>query len=71
MNTEPKILQIPMRGGSGEVRTGAIQFENDWPGLFIRGDNAIVLCLGFEDFRNAWQATLTSWSGRLLSSWER
>jgi len=43
MSTEPKILQIPMRGGSGEVRTGAIQFENDWPGLFIRGDDAIVL----------------------------
>ena len=21
--------------------TGAIQFENDWPGLFIRGDDAI------------------------------
>jgi len=43
MSTEPKILQIPMRGGSGEVRTGAIQFENDWPGLFIRGDDAIAL----------------------------
>ena len=43
MSAAPKILQVPMRGGSGETPTGAIQFENDWPGLFIRGDQAIVL----------------------------
>lgn len=27
------------------VETGAIQFGDDWPGLFIRGDNAMVLSL--------------------------
>ncbi len=43
MSAEPKILQIPMRGSSGETPTGAVQFENDWPGLFIRGDRAISL----------------------------
>ena len=43
MSAAPKILQIPMRGNSGQTPTGAIQFENDWPGLFIRGDRAIVL----------------------------
>ena len=32
-----------MPGSSGETPTGAIQFKNDWPGLFIRGDQAIVL----------------------------
>jgi len=32
-----------MPGSSGETPTGAIQFENDWPGLFIRGDQAVVL----------------------------
>ena len=32
-----------MPGSSGETPTGAIQFENDWPGLFIRGDQAAVL----------------------------
>jgi hypothetical protein len=26
----------PMR-----ARTGKIQFENDWPGVFIRGDDAL------------------------------
>jgi hypothetical protein len=32
---------IPFEGGSGVVPTGAVQFKNDWPGLFIRGDTAI------------------------------
>ena len=40
---EPKITKIPFPGGSGNVPSGAIQFENDWPGLFIRGDSAVSL----------------------------
>jgi hypothetical protein len=32
-----------MPGSSSETPTGAIQFKNDWPGLFIRGDQAVVL----------------------------
>lgn len=43
MDTHPKITQIPFRGGSGNVPTGAIQFQDDWPGLFLRGDSAISL----------------------------
>lgn len=43
MSGKPKILHIPMNGSSGVTPTGAIQFENDWPGLFIRGDEATVL----------------------------
>ena len=43
MSAQPKVLQIPMPGSSGETPTGAIQFKNDWPGLFIRGDQAVVL----------------------------
>ncbi len=27
------------------VETGAVQFGDDWPGLFIRGDNALALML--------------------------
>jgi hypothetical protein len=42
------------RGGSeatGEldrVETGAVQFGDDWPGLFIRGDRAIHLAICIE-----------------------
>lgn len=28
---------------SGRVETGRYQFDDDWPGLFIRGDD----CMGF------------------------
>jgi hypothetical protein len=38
-----RITQIPFPGGSGQTPTGALQFEHDWPGLFIRGDDAISL----------------------------
>jgi len=40
---ESRITLIPLPGGSGRVPTGALQFQDDWPGLFIRGDDAIVL----------------------------
>ena len=38
-----RITQIPFPGSSGQTPTGAMQFQNDWPGLFIRGDDAVVL----------------------------
>ena len=37
------ITQIPFPGGSGRTPTGAMQFEQDWPGLFGRGDDPIGL----------------------------
>jgi hypothetical protein len=37
------ITQIPFPGGSGQTPTGAMQFQDDWPGLFIRGDTAVSL----------------------------
>ena len=38
-----RITQIPFPGSSGETPTGAMQFQDDWPGLFVRGDSAIFL----------------------------
>jgi hypothetical protein len=35
------VTQIPVPGSSGRTPTGAMQFQNDWPGLFIRGDSAV------------------------------
>ena len=43
MDTSRKITQIPFPGGSGNVPTGAMQFQDDWPGLFLRGDNTIAV----------------------------
>ena len=36
-------LQIPLPGGSGVACTGQVQFQNDWPGLFVRGDHAMII----------------------------
>jgi hypothetical protein len=38
-----RITQIPLPGNSGDTPTGAMQFRDDWPGLFVRGDDAITL----------------------------
>jgi hypothetical protein len=43
-----RITQIPIEGGSGAVSTGALRFKNDWPGLFIRGDDAVQLLVRFR-----------------------
>lgn len=34
---------IPLPGNSGDTPTGAMQFQDDFTGLFVRGDNAIVM----------------------------
>jgi hypothetical protein len=44
----PKIKQIPIPGGSGAIPTGAMQFQDDWPGLFIRGDDAVMLAFSIN-----------------------
>ena len=40
-----KVLQIPLQGGSGNAPTGPVQFRNDWPGLFLLGDYALLVAL--------------------------
>lgn len=47
------VLQIPLPGGSGLARTGAVQFQDDWPGLFIRGDDAMELLHEIREVQQA------------------
>jgi hypothetical protein len=44
MPQKQDIRQLPEPEG-GRVETGPIQFGNDWPGTFIRGDNAAYYAL--------------------------
>jgi len=34
---------------SPRVETGAVQFGDDWPGIFIRGDNAFHFAVHLND----------------------
>lgn len=49
-----RVIPYPNHGGSApdgdapRVETGAIQFGNDWPGLFVRGDEAFALARRVE-----------------------
>ena len=40
MNTLPEIRKLPMSEDGQRVESGPIQFGDDWPGTFIRGDEA-------------------------------
>jgi hypothetical protein len=46
--SERWITHIPVPGSSGQTPTGAMQFQDDWPGLFVRGDDAIMLMAAIE-----------------------
>lgn len=46
-----KITQIPVPGSSGQTPTGAMQFANDWPGLFVRGDDAMQLSFAIRELQ--------------------
>lgn len=33
----------------GRVETGVVRFNDDWPGVFIRGDDAFAISLALQD----------------------
>ena len=37
------LTQVPMPEGMERVESGPLRFGDDWPGYFIRGDNALAL----------------------------
>ena len=49
--SDRQITQIPIPGNSGQTPTGAMQFQDDWPGLFVRGDDAIMLLAAIEQLK--------------------
>lgn len=49
-----RVIPFPNNGGprpdgnNDRVETGPVQFGNDWPGLFIRGDDCLALALELD-----------------------
>ena len=41
------IQQLPQQ--EHRVETGVVQFGDDWPGIFIRGDNAFPMALALRE----------------------
>jgi hypothetical protein len=33
---------------AARVETGPLEINNDWPGIFIRGDNALAYCMSLN-----------------------
>lgn len=40
-----QVQKVPMPDGWTRPETGPMQFGDDWPGVFIRGDNALAYSL--------------------------
>lgn len=43
---EEKILNLPLPEGMTRMESGPVSFGDDWPGYFLRGDNAAQLVSG-------------------------
>jgi hypothetical protein len=52
MSAKQPPLQLSVKSGAGRVETGAVQFQGDWPGLFIRGDTAKVVAWAIRELQN-------------------
>jgi hypothetical protein len=42
------ITLLPAPADGARVETGVVQFGDDWPGVFIRGDNAAYYAMALE-----------------------
>lgn len=52
MNKQQKdqqIVTLPLPDGMTRMESGPVQFGDDWPGMFLRGDDAIPLGLYLHD----------------------
>jgi hypothetical protein len=45
------VRHIITENDSVRVETGPVQFNDDWPGVFIRGDNAAYYATMLESYR--------------------
>lgn len=43
-----RVVMLPQPPGMARVETGSIQFGDDWPGVFIRGDNAACYSMALD-----------------------
>lgn len=42
------IVMLPLPPGMTRMESGTVQFGDDWPGIFLRGDNAMGIAILLE-----------------------
>ncbi len=67
MSVAQQVRHLPAPPDPGRVETGAVQFGSDWPGLFIRGDDAFHLMLTLRRLRELLADNLRGEAGFLLA----
>lgn len=50
MPRKKRIQKLPAPTSAPRVESGAVQFGDDWPGLFLRGDHCIALLADIRRF---------------------
>lgn len=53
MSNRQKRTRVATPAGLDRVPTGAMQFGSDWPGLFLRGDDAMRLVGAISELQEA------------------
>lgn len=52
MRQTDELQRLPAPENRSRVETGPVQFGGDWPGVFIRGDNALYYAMALEQVLN-------------------
>lgn len=63
-----EILKLPLPEGIERMESGPIQFGEDWPGYFLRGDRAFALIQGRETVLRLMETGDTRFSTQLWAS---
>lgn len=40
-----RVVMLPLPDGMRRMESGPVQFGDDWPGVFLRGDNAMAYAM--------------------------
>lgn len=66
--TKDDVLKLPLPDGMTRMECGPVQFGDDWPGYFLRGDRAFGLLQGRETVLALMETGDTRYSSQLWAS---
>lgn len=50
MTDDKELIKLPLPDGMPRMESGPVQFGDDWPGIFLRGDNAVGIGVLLDSF---------------------